>query len=495
MNVVLVTEGTYPFHHGGVSVWCDQLVRGLDEHRFEVVAITGSGTEQESWPLPPNITRVTTIPMWGNPPSRRASRRSGAFDANHQRFVDALVRPDEESSGHNFLASLRAMFEYAQGADLSAALLSNTSLARLSNAWHEAARDRRAHTRLRNVGITFADVLTAADLIEHFLRPLSVPPPSADLYHAVSNGLAALAAMTGKWAHGAPFILTEHGIYLRERYLSYLHAPGTHPVKTLLLSFFRLLSSAAYATADLIKPGSNYNHRWELRNGAVADRIYTVYNGIDTAEFTIAQSEPEVPTLSWLGRIDPIKDLHTLIRAFSLVWAELPAARLRLFGSAPAGNEQYLASCQALVGDLQLSGAVSFEGRVAHPADAYHAGSIVLLTSISEGFPYSLIEAMATGKATVSTNVGGVAEAVGQTGLIVPPCDYRAVADACLTLLHDPALRQRLGQAARRRVLEHFTLEQCLSAYRDSYHGLGVQVYRDHEERVEAWWTPGWRAA
>jgi glycosyltransferase involved in cell wall biosynthesis len=103
------------------------------------------------------------------------------------------------------------------------------------------------------------------------------------------------------------------------------------------------------------------------------------------------------------------------------------------------------------------------------PVDAYHAGSVVALTSISEGCPYTVVEAMACGRTVVCTNVGGVAEAVGDTGLVVPPRDVPAVADACVALLSDDARRRELGARARERVLEHFTLRRSLDAYREVY--------------------------
>jgi glycosyltransferase involved in cell wall biosynthesis len=95
-----------------------------------------------------------------------------------------------------------------------------------------------------------------------------------------------------------------------------------------------------------------------------------------------------------------------------------------------------------------------------------------VLSSASEGFPYTVIEAMASARATVSTDVGGVSEAVGEAGLIVPPRDPRAMADACVQLLTDDALRHRLADAARNRILDLFTLERFLGIYREIYADL-----------------------
>ena len=85
------------------------------------------------------------------------------------------------------------------------------------------------------------------------------------------------------------------------------------------------------------------------------------------------------------------------------------------------GRESYLERCKALAADLGIAEAATFEGHLDKVSDAYNAGSIVALSSVSEGFPYSLIEAMTCGRTCVATDVGGVTEAVGDTGLVVPP--------------------------------------------------------------------------
>lgn len=102
-------------------------------------------------------------------------------------------------------------------------------------------------------------------------------------------------------------------------------------------------------------------------------------------------------------------------------------------------------------------------------AEAYGAGGVIVLSSVVEGFPVSLVEAMFCGRATVSTDVGAVVEVIGGTGLVVPPRNPRALADACVALLRDPERRARLGAAARARALELFTVEQNLAAFRGIY--------------------------
>jgi glycosyltransferase involved in cell wall biosynthesis len=464
VKVALLTEGTYPQSFGGVSVWCDQLVQGLSEHQFDIYAIGVTGAEEVVWQVPPNVT-THPVALW--PPNHRRPRprrvRPGDELATAYRdLLCALLAPDDG----DFADALRRVGRHGSG---------QTSLGRYGEA---AARWVLGAWGDRRPAMSVLDALTTVDIIEHWLRPMLRPAPAAELTHAVTNGLATLLGLNAKWTHGTPMLLTEHGVYLRERYLGLRDSAYPWPVKVMLSAFQRLLCTAAYRTADLITPGNRFNHRWETRFGADPERIETVYNGVDPADFPAAGREPPVPTITWAGRIDPIKDLETLLRAFALVRAELPEAQLRIFGGTPSVSRVYHARCAALAEELGVDIATHFEGRVENIRDAYAAGHVVVLSSISEGFPYTLIEAMVSGRATVSTDVGGVSEAVGDTGLIVPPREPAAMAGACLRLLRDDLLRHRLGAAARERALGLFTVDKAVDSFDGIYRDLAAGIDR-----------------
>ncbi len=469
-HVTMLTEGTYPHVHGGVSTWCDQLVRGMPEVDFNVIALTGSGREPVGWELPRNVYRHTAVPLWGPPPGR--SRRSALRGKAHRRFTDtyetfllSLLDPPPATAGGT---------PAAEGSPRPWA--SSPSSPGPAASPRPCAQNRFCGSRpglaTAAAAPTIHDALTATDLLEHALRPLSVRIPPDSVAHAVSSGLATLPALAAKYLDRVPFLLTEHGIYLRERYLGYRSAAQRWPVKALMLGFYRELNSEGYRQADLITPCNQYNRRWEERGGAAADRIRTVYNGVDPYAFPEAGPEPEVPTLSWCGRIDPIKDIETLIRAYAFMREELPALRLRLFGPVPAGCEEYKLRLEKLAAELGVADGISYEGRIAEVAKAYAAGSVVMLSSISEGFPFSIIEAMSCGRTTVSTDVGGVREAVGDTGLVVPPREPETMARATLALLRDDERRAELGRLSRKRVVEKFTLHQSVDGFRHIYRGL-----------------------
>jgi glycosyltransferase involved in cell wall biosynthesis len=470
MDVALMTEGTYPHSFGGVSVWCDQLVRGMADHDFHVVALAATGGEPVAWELPVNVASVVTVPLWGDRPAggrkpgRPVARR---FAPLLRELLEALLDPSWQTQ-QRFAKVLRRLFDYAQQEDLRAAFRSEHAVHTLTDAW------RLTWSATEDAAPTLRDALAALQLLESALRPLSVPPVRADVSHCVANGLAVLPALTAKWMHGTPILLTEHGIYLRERYLGFREGPFRWPVKSLHLSFLRRLCSLAYREAGTIAPGNVYNRRWEERLGAAPAIIRTIYNGVDPSEFPVVDDEPDVPTVSWAGRVDPIKDLDTLLRAFSLVRKEIPHARLRLFGGTPKGRETYLDRCKQLAGELGIGDVTTFEGRVPEIRDAYAAGHVVVLSSISEGFPYTVIEAMTSGRACVATDVGGVAEAIAETGVVVPPRDPPAMAEACVALLRDHDRRRRLGQHARARALEYFTVDRAIGTFDEIYGSLAA---------------------
>ncbi|MEU9762224.1 DUF3492 domain-containing protein [Streptomyces sp. NPDC047985] len=381
---------------------------------------------------------------------------------------------------------------------------------------------------------TIADLLDLAREIEELLRPLSLDwyddrgLGAVDLCHAASGGVTALPGLLAKHFFGVPLLVTEHHVPLREHYLAMARTPLSAPVRAVLAGFHRRLAAEVYRQAALITPGDTRTRRWQERCGAGPEKLRTVHTGLDPARFTaLGESGDSGPddTLVWVGRVEPAKDLITLLHAFAEVRKAEPAARLRIIVTALRGEESadHLEHCRALAAQLfpgevvdarpvddgpvsfDDDGPVSFEhapvscdlgpvsfdqlggAEVPDLVDAYAAGGVVVLSSAVEHFPDTLVEAMFCARATVSTDVGAVVEVIGGTGLVVPPRNPKALADACLALLRDPERRARLGAAARARALELFTAEQNHAAFRGIYLELISRVpVRREDETVAA---------
>ncbi|MEW2394723.1 DUF3492 domain-containing protein [Streptomyces sp. NPDC046862] len=505
MRIGLLTEGGYPYVSGDARLWCDRLVRGLGQHEFDIYALSRSEQqEDEGWiQLPPQVSRVRTAPLWSAPDDgvvygRRARRRfAEAYGELAAAVCGAGVSegapgaPDASGGtpgdeADRFGIALYGLAELARDeGGLVRALRSEAAVRILERACRapgalRAAREARV-----------PDLLTVAAHLERALRPLSLDwygddgLGSVDLCHAAGGGPAALPGLVARHFSGVPLLVTEYGVQLRAHYLA---VSGDAPVRSLLSAFHRRLAAEVYRQAACVTPGNTHARRWQERCGADRAKLRTVYPGMDASRFADVGESAECAdpyTLVWIGRIEPAKDLTSLLHAFAEIRRSEPKARLRIVGVPADGPEgaAYLGHCRMLAAQLfpdEAEGAhavgdspVSFE-EIGGPdvpdlAEAYAAGAVVVLSSVVEGFPISLVEAMFCGRATVSTDVGAVVEVIGGTGLVVPPRNPRALAEACVALLHDPERRARLGAAARARALELFTVEQNVQAFRGIY--------------------------
>jgi glycosyltransferase involved in cell wall biosynthesis len=161
---------------------------------------------------------------------------------------------------------------------------------------------------------------------------------------------------------------------------------------------------------------------------------------------------PSDVVFGFVGRLVPIKDPTTLIRAFAQVLARVPHARLMFVGDGELRPE-----LERLVASLGISQAVTFLGWRSDLSSVHATLDVLALSSLSEGTPLALIEAMAAGRATIATSAGGTPDVVadGITGLLIPARDPAALAEAMIRLAGDPALRTRMGIAGRARSLDY----------------------------------------
>lgn len=137
MNIALITEGTYPFAFGGVSVWCDQLIRGMPGYDFHLVALVATSAELAVWALPDNVVSMSTVPLWGPAPAPVAGRRGGPPLRLLRQLIEFLLDSPAGAPGR-FGGILRELHEYSsRHGSLSTSLASDKAVGLLAEAWRE----------------------------------------------------------------------------------------------------------------------------------------------------------------------------------------------------------------------------------------------------------------------------------------------------------------------------------------------------------------------
>lgn len=482
-RVLLVAEGSYPVSWGGVSTWCDALIASLPEVPFHVLAIVAQPGLTPLFDPPPNLVETITVPLWNirdikeswsdataRSLHRDRSRTSDTAVVEHfvpplRRFFRVLLDPSADPG--TLASDIHAIYRFLVDHDLHEALhdesVWNMIVEEARDCYNQGTASGRPELRLW-------ELTTGFQWLTRWLFPLAAPLPEVDVVHLAMAGICTMVAAAAKLEHGAGFLLTEHGVYLRERYLAETSRRDSLFLKLLALGFARRMTELSYRLADQISPCCDYNQRWELEAGADPHSLETIYYGLDRNEYRPdPKPDLEQQTVVWVGRINPLKDVETLLHAAAAVIRERPDVSFRLYGAAQAEDAEYHKRCMDLHAKLGLENAVEFRGHTNTPAVAYAEGDMVVLSSVSEGFPFSILEAMLCGRPVVATAVGGIPEQIEGAGIAVEPRSPEAMAAGILTLLDNPGLARSMGAAARERASTEFTAERFSGTHYSSY--------------------------
>lgn len=210
-------------------------------------------------------------------------------------------------------------------------------------------------------------------------------------------------------------------------------------------------------------------------DGIAPERVVTIYNGLDLLRWPARKKREERtggPVITTVGNLRRVKGHDVLLDAAAIVCRHMPGARFTIGGEVL--EPEYFLSLQQQIERLGLEAHVRFVGGVRDLPEHLAGADLFVLPSRSEGFSNAIIEAMAASLPVVATDVGGNAEAVqsGRTGLIVPPEDAEALAQAMLTLLSDPQKASDMGAAGRKMVAERFTVDAMMNRIVGVYDSL-----------------------
>jgi len=481
-RILLTTEGTYPHYHGGVSVWCDQLIRALPDRDFHVLSIVNSPSREPVFALASNVASLIPVAQWG---TEEAGWIPEAFSATYRRKAnhseaafERIFLPAFEAASAGFLGgrdcdpgelgrALLAMHLYFRDHDYHSAFASPRT-------WRVFLRQayRLPHP------LSMLDATNCLRWLTRFLGILATPLPDVDVVHASMAGLAGLPGALLHRERGTRFVLSEHGVYLREVYLSLSRSPYSDGCRRFLMSFYHAVARVNYDAADTITTLGGFNARWQERFGAEPRRLVLAPNGVDPSRFRPEGPKARRPTILTLARIYPLKGITTLLEAAAIVRAQVPDLCVRILGE--KADTAYFARCQEFVARHNLENCVEF-GETRTPEVEYRPAHVYCLPSMSEAMPFVILEAMLSGCPVVATDVGNVSDVLAGTGLLARPNDPASLATQLIRLFAGPnaeAERHALAERARARALSTYTLERAMKKFDEIY--SQVPAWKQH---------------
>lgn len=488
--MLLLLEGTFPFVAGGVSSWVNQIIRGFPDIRFGAIFL-GSRPQDYGdlrYALPDNLVHLDVAYLYEqreNPPIMPTRAPAGIMqdvERMHERLYGDLRHPE--------CPQLFSRLLNEAGPD---GLLPHEVLLYSRDAWEYVKRSYRQ----RSSDPSFVDYFwTIRTIHTPFwrLREVALRGPKARIYHSVSTGYAGILGLLLKHRHPRPFMLSEHGIYVKERKIDLYQAQWLKDNRSvferdpsrlsyfrqLWIRFFEHLGYLAYQAADDIVALYEANRQRQLIDGAPPERTCNIPNGIDVARYAplraLRPAEPP-PVLCLIGRVVPIKDIKTFIRAARAVVNRMPQAEAWIAGPEDEAPE-YARECRELAVQLGLQEKVKFLG-FQKLTELLPQVGLVVLSSISEALPLVILEGYAAGVPAVSTDVGscrqliyglgGEDEALGSSGRVVRIADPEGLAQAAVELLGDAQEWRRASAAAVRRVEAYYSQEMMFERYRALY--------------------------
>ncbi len=424
-DILLLLEGTYPYVRGGVSSWVHQIIEGLPHYNFELIFLGGASEHYGDikYTLPKNVTKLHVHYLVEQNNTDIKAKHGVKYKKELFEFwqqLQSYFRDSKEPIPTELLEFAFEQLGQKNGINEADFLYSESS-------WQVLA----------DYYLTFCDESSFIDFFwsyRNLYKPLfkiadiARQLPNVKLIHSISTGYAGLLGAGASVINNTPYLLTEHGIYTKERKIDLIQADWIKESEAILgknlntemgfirrmwITFFEQIGRTSYHQADRIISLYEGNRQRQIKDGACEKRSLVVPNGIKTAHYAkaLAARSKTIPlTVGLIGRVVPIKDIKTFIRAIKEVQSSMPAIEGWIIGPFEE-DPKYYKECQLLVGSLELQNSVKFLG-MQNIAEILPKLGLVALTSISEAQPLVLLEAMAAGVPVLASDVGSCREII-----------------------------------------------------------------------------------
>ena len=476
MRVCIVAEGCYPFVVGGVSSWIHSMIRLFPKTGFVILAIATNRSlrGKYAYELPENVSEVYELYLqdvdWNKKHRRRHRLNKEQYRALRSLILDQDVQ-------------WNILFDLFQKNDISLndLLMGEDFLLAVTDCYN-----------LKYSQLVFSDFLwTMRSIYLPLFITLQMELPKADLYHCVATGYAGVLGSMAKHIYGSRLLVSEHGIYTREREEELIKAKWVNGIyKNIWIDQFRKMSKLAYQESSLVTSLFEQARQLQIELGCPPEKTAVTPNGIRVENLqNIAGKQPEDEVKINIGavlRVTPIKDVKTMIQAFAFAKAKEPRLKLWIMGPWDE-DEEYAKECFELSETLGLSEDIEFTGRI-NIKDYLGRMDMTILTSVSEGQPLTILESYAAHKPVIATDVGnchgliyGESDDFGPAGMITHIMNVEEIAKAMVEMAQKKEMRLAMGENGYRRVMAKYRVEYMQKTY--------WEIYRDFANNMKLEWT------
>jgi len=488
VDVMLLAEGTYPYIRGGVSSWIAQILEGLPYIRFGICFIGSREDDYDEikYELPENLVHLEVHYLRDgkvlNPEKREGNKEAfDAISAMHESF---------DHTQSDMPPAMRDIDFYVNKVPIEDFLYSKQSWKFINKNYMDNCPN-----------ISFIDyfwTLKNSNCSIWDLAEIAAKFPTVKVFHSPSTGFAGFLGGLAAHSFKKPFILTEHGIYTRERKIDMLTAQWIdykkpsllkqpeefNYIKSMWVKFFEKIGFFSYERANLILslyPGAQ---KIQVAFGAKSNKTRVIPNGVDVdALHAIMRPEevPCAPVITLIGRVVSIKDIKTFIRAMRIVVSTIKDAEAWIVGPMDEDVE-YADECVKMVESLNLQKHIKFLG-FKNIKEILPKTKLLTLTSISEGMPLVILEGFAAGIPCVATDVGSCKDLIegglddeditlGSAGALSMIANPSELAHQYVRFLSDEDAWKKAQTVALKRVEKYYRKEIFLDKYDEIYQDM-----------------------
>lgn len=486
VDVMLFGEGTYPYIRGGVSSWIHQLINGMPDIKFGIVFLGSLPRDYGEilYDLPDNLVHLEVHYMFEEERAHGTKKKQKNVES-----FDSIYRIYEwfKKKDGDIPETMKDIGFYTKEVTHEHFLYSKQAWEFINQKYMENCPELPFIDYFWTVKNIHRPIWKLAKIVETM--------PKCKIFHSPSTGYAGFLAALSSYNTGKPYILTEHGIYTRERKIDMLTADWIEFKKPTLLKqpeeynyikrmwvrFFEQMGEFSYTRANPILSLFAGARDIQVLFGADREKTAVVPNGVDVdglhqSYLSRKEGVPKVITL--IGRVVSIKDIKTFIRAIRIVANEIEDIEAWVVGPLDE-DKAYAQECQNMVETLGLERNFLFKG-FQNIKDILPLTGLLTLTSISEGMPLTILEGYAAGVPCVATDVGSCRDlifgsldeediAIGAAGDITTIANPTALATSYIRFLKDEELWKSAQKAALTRVNRYYRQEMFLDTYRKIY--------------------------